>query len=113
MPSIEASAATAALSANGSADGTITVADTTIFYPGATAWLSNSTPANKRVLILKIVDSTHLKAKAILDSGSDATNLNYLGGSDFTAFTTALGARLSMPRQVVAIDPSFSKHNLI
>lgn len=111
MPSISVPAAGAALTANGTAVGLVTVADTTPFYAGALAWLSCNTPANMHVRITKILSATTMTVAMVLDSGSNVNNLSYAQGSDISAFTTAATARIDMPEQLVRVEFANAKRN--
>lgn len=110
MPNISVPKFGAALAANGGADGTLQVADTTNLYVGQTGWLSDTTGRTQHVVITTIVDATHVKAMNIADDGSNVNSLGYGTGSTFAAFTTVNGSRLDCPQQVVRVNqPTFSK----
>lgn len=109
MSAISIAPAGAAATADSTAAGVVTVADTSPFYPGAQAWLSSDS-ANKRVLIAKVLSATTMQLRILPDddSAANAVGPSY-GFSNLAAFTTALHTRIDMPEQVVRIDFAFSK----
>lgn len=110
MPNISVPKFGALLAANGGTDGTIQVADSTNLYVGQYGWLSDTTGLSKKIIVTTIVDGTHVKAMAVPDDGSNVNSLSYGAGSTFAAFTTANGARIDCPQQVVRVNqPTFSK----
>src|SRR5512144_2418814 len=101
MPSIQVPKFGEALAGNGTTSGSLQVASSTPYYVGCVAYLSDSTGRNQAVLITKIIDATHIQARAIANDGSSNVNtLSYSPGSDLSAFTTVNTARIDMPAQV-------------
>lgn len=102
MASIHVPEAYAVLTVDGGADGFVTVADNSKFYPGATAWLY-STSASQECTITELSGTTKVGLrfkKAYPSYGRDSC----------TAYTTALTSKLSMESQVVSVDqPTFAK----
>lgn len=102
----------AVLTANGGTDGTLTVASTTPYRAKAHAWVSSTTTAGVEVVIVSIIDSTHMQVRlktppntAPDQSPGYALNaLNY-GGSNMSAYTTADTARVDMPSQFIYNEP--------
>lgn len=97
-----------ALGANGSTAGILTVTDTTKYYVGAVAWLSDTTGLRQQIQITNILTSTTMQAKAIQALGSDVSTLNYLAGSDLSTFTTAHTARIDVSHQVVTVNDNYT-----
>lgn len=111
MPSIPVPSVSAtALTANGGSDGTLTVASTTLFYSGCIAYLRDTNGLTATVLITQILTATTMKARKVLDTGSNVNSLSYATGSDLSTFTTANSAKIAMPAQTAEVNqPTFSK----
>lgn len=105
---VEVPAVTAAFAADGTATGSIQVASTTGFYVGAEAYLINNAGAGARVIIVAITDATHLVARIVADDAANQLPLQrYGGGSNLAAWTLAGGAKISMPSQLVKVEPQW------
>ena|SRR5579872_1994217 len=110
--SISVRAASAALSANGNAGGYVTVADASAFYPGARAWLSDTTGRAQRCIITDIGFSgaNTIGLRFVADNvdmpqtASGVNNGPMYTRSDCSAFTTANGSRIEMDSGVVPIE---------
>jgi hypothetical protein len=83
--------------------GVAAVADSSKYWAGAEAWLSNGS-AQQRARITSIVDATHIQLRAIPeDQGGNVNSLTYAAGSDLSAYT-----RIDMPGQTIRIDPALT-----
>lgn len=112
MAGKDIAAAGAALTADGTADGSVTVASTTPFRAKARAFIrDNNTPAVE-VIIVEIVSATVMRLRLASPVPADLgqePNLglrgqNY-GASDMSAFTVAQSARIDMPAQFIYNEP--------
>lgn len=74
----------AALTANGGANGTLTVADTSSFRLGATVWLADTVGNNKELIVAAIVSATVI---AVRDA--NANRFDYWPAGLFTTAHTA------------------------
>ncbi|MDE1868244.1 MAG: hypothetical protein KGI08_11130 [Thaumarchaeota archaeon] len=95
----------AAFTADGTNKGVVTLASTTGFFAGATAWVSdtnNTTPVH--VLITEITDSTHLKVRKIW---TISANVGDYSTPDLSSFTAAHSSRIDQEPQTVE-DPNLS-----
>lgn len=95
----------AAFTVNGGADGFITVADNTSFYPGAFAWISSATQPSRRVQITSLSGATKIGVRFYGDSASGASfdaSISY-GRSDVSAFLLADAAAINQEGQVVRV----------
>ena len=98
----------AALTADGTSDGSITVASTTPFRETARAMLSDNDSPHREVIIVQIVSATVMKVRFVTpdpvapdQAPRYALNpLNY-GFSDVSAYTVAQSARIDMPNQFI------------
>jgi hypothetical protein len=109
---VEVPALTAAFTADGTATGTVTVASTTGFYQGAEAFLINTAGNGQRVLIVQVTDATHLVVRFIaVDLANQLPLQRYGGGSNMVtstpAWTLAGGSKISMPAQLVKVEPQW------
>jgi hypothetical protein len=120
MPHIQVPAASAALSADGS-KGYVTVADSTPYYPGCFAYLSDDgTAGSQRVLITGLGASGIVYLRFVVEvnqgynfqksqsSPQPLPSPNY-GNGDCTAWTTDNSARLSMWAQLAPVDANNAK----
>lgn len=102
----------AAFAADGGSDGYITVADNTIFYPGAFAWIVSSLVAARRVQVTNLSGATKVGVRFYGDSASGATagtSPSY-GRSDVSAYKLADSATLNQEAQAVrVVQPLFGK----
>jgi hypothetical protein len=106
---IDAQAYAQDFAANGGTNGVIQVADSSGFYVGCEGFV-RCDDAAARVLIVAVPDATHVKVRILPDLDKDRmAEQVYGGGSDVSAYTLAKNARLYMPGQVAAIEPSFVK----
>lgn len=113
MPSIDAPATFAALTADGGATGVLTVASTAAFYPKAFGFISDDNTASRRIQITEILSATTMAARFVQEenlatSNSQVQGPSY-GRSDFSAYTAGQNAKVWMPAQLVPVEPSFSK----
>lgn len=97
MPSIPVSKQFALLTADGGTDGTVQIADTTRWLPGAKVNLRDDNTDPILCVIVEKVGSNKLRLRAV---GSTAS---YGGSGTLAAYTTAQNASLSMDPQVVAV----------
>jgi hypothetical protein len=67
-----------ALTANGGADGSLTVTSTANFRKGARVWLASGTQTSVELVIDQIVDATHVKVR-----NPNVTGLAYYNCSAF------------------------------
>lgn len=107
MASIPVSAVSAAFTANGGADGYVTVASNAAFYPGATVWLSSTAVASQEAIVSDLSGSTKIGVRFVRAVG---TGPSY-GRNDCSAFLAADTAMISMPAQVVPILWAFAKRD--
>lgn len=124
MAGKDIAAAGAALTADGTADGSITVASTTPFRAKARAFIRDNNSAAVEVIIAEIVSATVMKLRfapttpARPDSQTingavygDQGPYNYglrgpnYGFSDMSGFTVAQSARIDMPAQFIYNEP--------
>jgi hypothetical protein len=104
MPNISAPETSVAVT-GASATGTITVANATLFKD-AKCWLFKTDgSASARVKIVSLISTTG--CKAVRFPNDDDGQFPGYGYSDLSAFNT--GSAISMDRQVVPVDPAFSK----
>ena len=83
---------TDAFTADGGADGVITIGDTSPYYAGAVVNLK-ATGLGAEAVITAIIDATHLKVRI--------NNSKKFGASDVSAYTLVKGATISMPDQIL------------
>lgn len=120
MPHLQVPAASAALSADGST-GYVTVTDSTPYFPGCFAYLSdNNTAGSQRVLITGLGAAGVVYLRFVRDvnqgygfqkgtfAGYNLPSPNY-GNSDCTAWLMANSARLSMGAQLAPVDANNAK----
>lgn len=104
--------ALAAFTANGGADGFITVADNTGFYPGALAWIWSSTQASRRVQITSLQGTTKIGVRFHGNAAEGETRgvAPSYGRDSVSAFLLADGATIDQEAQAVrVIQPTISK----
>jgi hypothetical protein len=99
-------AASAALTVDGSADGYVTVADNTVFFKGAQAFLSDGNTAATEAVITEIGAAGKVGLRIVTRQAPDDNSPGGLRGpnygrSDLTAFTVAQSAKLTMPSQFI------------
>jgi hypothetical protein len=109
MPHIEAPAASANCTADGTALGYVTVADNAPFFPGCEAWLKNDN-GSQRCLITDLV-STDQVGLRFLEEENCGSKLQpgHYGRSDCSAYTLLTNSRLYMPQQPAPVDPAYDK----
>jgi len=100
MPSTYVTEKHAALTADGTAAGLVTIASNEDWLPGVTAWLSSTTETSIEVVVAEQVGTTQLKLRA-------KTNKAQHGVSDVSAFTLADDAALSHEGQIVPVMATF------
>jgi hypothetical protein len=104
MPSIDVSSYSQAFAANGSASGSIQVADSSGFYVGCIGYLWRN-DAGARVMIVAIPDATHVQVRIIADDNEgQQIQQRYGAPSDLTGWTTALASKISMPAQLAKVE---------
>lgn len=105
MPFIDAPDATAALTANGGADGYVTVADATPFYPGALVWLRSNTVASKQYEITDIAAGNKIGVREVLSMYGGQTYAR----TPVNQFTTVDAATISQERGPVRVELTYNK----
>ena len=100
---------TAALTANGTAAGVVTVADTTLFPAGSICYLYADTQTSVCVKVIKVTAATTLVVR-IVPNPQILIAPTYGNSSDVSAFTTVRNAKLNCEQQVV--DEYASYHSL-
>lgn len=110
MHYIEVPATSAALSADGDAQGYVTVASNANFYPGATAWLTSNTQPAKYCKITDLSGATKIGLRFINEKTTSGAFVgpSYIRNS-CAAYLVADGARIDMEASVVPVEASFSK----
>lgn len=106
--------ASAAFATNGGADGYFTVTDSSPFYAGAYAWISDDDAnSQKRVQITEVITASQKIGLRFVADNENAPNgpvglaaLSY-GRSDISAYTTAKHARIDMEGQAVRIQQPY------
>jgi len=102
MPSIAVTKKFAYLTANGGADGTVEIADTTNWHPGAKVNLRSDDTEAIQCVIVEHVGGNKLRLRPVTSTAS------YGGSGTLAAYTTAQNASLSMEPQVVAVQFPFT-----
>lgn len=109
MPSIQIPAASADLTANGSAAGYATVTSNAAFYPGAKGWLQDDDGA-RRILIVSLSSTDKIYVRFIRDENDTMRGIGpSYGYSDISAYTTAKHSRIYQDAGLAPVDPAFSK----
>jgi hypothetical protein len=106
MPNIQIPQAVAAFAADGGADGFITVADNTPFYPGATVFLVDNNGLSQECVITKLSGATKIGVRFTNGpkaDGSPARGYNY-GRNPCDAFTLANGSRIMQDSQLCPVE---------
>ncbi len=105
MPMIEVPPASAAFTANGGATGIITVADSSVFYPGCEAFITHDSAAGVKVIIVAIASGTTLVARIVAEDTKEQPAIQRYGaGSNLSAYTSVGNAKLWMPRQLARVE---------
>lgn len=97
-------AASAALTVDGTADGYVTVADNSVFYKGAQAFLNAAGRSGVEVVVTEIAAGGKVGLRVLTRTphdGSPGLKPPSYGRSGLTAFTVALGYGLYMPEQFI------------
>lgn len=111
MPSIWVPEAYAAFAGNGGADGYVTVADNSKFYPGAEVFIVSDTVTGSRGKITDLVSTNKIGVRLLKEFPLQPPSY---GRSDLSAYLLADNAKIDMPAQVVPVNqPSFSKFPLL
>ena len=107
-------AAGAALTADGTADGSVTVASTTPFRAKAVGWINDNNSPALEVQVVEIVSATVMRLRALparraMNQYDKAGQVglagpNY-GSSDMSAYTVAQSARVDFPAQFIYDEP--------
>jgi hypothetical protein len=128
MAGRDVAAASAAFTANGGTDGSITMASTTAFRKNAKCWLTSSGQPSLKVIITEVTDATHLKVRSIPDqltlmtaaqigsapggSGGPVATVRHLGDfapkygtTDISAYTLAQTAKIDQESQFIYDEP--------
>lgn len=100
---------TAALTANATAAGVVTVANTALFPAGSICFLSGDTQTSVRVKVIKVTSATTLVVR-IVPYPEMLVAPTYGNASDVSNFTTARNSKLHCEQQVV--DEYASYHSL-
>lgn len=109
----------AALTADGTTDGSLTFAATANFRKGRTGWLKDGNSPSQKCLITEITSATVIKVKFVPDQMSIGTGAPLTGGtvrnlgdfapnygtSDCSAYTVAQSARFDMEPGFVYDEP--------
>lgn len=103
----EAAEVSAAITVNGTTTGFITVADNSVFYAGAQAFLQSAT-GQQEVKIVSIGAGGLIGLRAVSRAALQAGGVSGLqapqyGQSDMSAYTVAQAWKLYQPRQIVVI----------
>jgi hypothetical protein len=119
MAGKDVSAFGAALTSDGTSDGSLTFAATANFRKGRTGWLKDNNSPSQKCLITEITSATVIKVKFVADqlavpvgalqTGGETRQLgafapNY-GTSDCSAYTVAQSARFDMEPGFVYDEP--------
>ena len=117
MPNVEIPAANAAFSADGDAQGYITVASNAAFYPGAKVWLIK--PLGGAPFFLPLLQQagiiTDLNGATKIGVRFDnpiGTGPSY-GRNDCSAFTLADGSYIMQERQLVRVEQPIPEKRLV
>lgn len=103
MSSIIVSALNAALTADGTATGTVTIADTTTWIPGVKGNIRDNDSTPIAFVVVKVVSSTVLQLRSL-----ESTEKSKYGFSSMAAFTVAQQARIFRDQQTVPVNQSFT-----
>ena len=103
MPTTQTSKKHAALEANGTTDGKVTIPDNDGWLPGAIAYLDSTTQDPVEVRIAGTEGSDRLLVRR-----TDATGQARGAVSDVSAFLVVDGAKISMAQQVVAVSGPYT-----
>lgn len=108
---IQVEQAFALLTANGGADGSLAVADPTLFYTGCVGFVGSASVAPKRIIIVRVDDTAKkVYARVIADDNEQQQAVQIYGGtSNFTAYTTAQTAYVSMESQLARVEYAYSR----
>ena len=103
MASIFVPDAYAAFTANGGADGYVTVGDNSTFFPSARVWLWSNTVSPLEYIVTDLVGSTKIGVRKI---GSAPTYTR----TDISTLLLADSAKIAMDGQIVRVEqPTYSK----
>ena len=98
-----------AFAANGGVGGAIQVGNSRNYWPGAKAYISGTGLPGVTVIILALVDATHIRVGLHPDEGVITnSSCRQVAGStppDLSAYTTALSAKIDVPSQTVWMMP--------
>lgn len=115
MASIPVDGASAALSADGTSDGYVTVTDNSPYWPGATAWLTSNTKPAQECLITNLAAGGKVGLRFKQQNKATGIYMTALyTRSDCSAYKVADGARLEQePSVVPAVFESPAKKSSI
>jgi hypothetical protein len=119
MAGKDISAAGAAITADSTNAGVITIGSTTPFRAKAICWLSGTALASQKCIITEVTDATHLKVRLLPDQVTIGTGSPLTGGtvrnlgdfapkytnSDVSLYTLAANSRIDMDRQLIYDEP--------
>jgi hypothetical protein len=100
MPFLNTPVAFAALSADGNADGYVTVASNEAFYPGARVWLLSNVVASKEYLVTNLSGATLIGLREVRDRDGG----HRYGRTPVTQWKVAEAATISQEAQVVDVE---------
>jgi hypothetical protein len=107
-------AASAAFTANGGADGFITVTSNADFFPGAFAWVFSTTQTSKYCIITELSGSDKIGVRFFDKKTTSglSTGPSYIRDS-VAAFLLADGARIEQEAGVVPVFEGFVKKDKV
>jgi|SRR5579859_1842975 len=99
------------LAANGGADGSLTVADTSGFYTGCHGFVGSSGQPTKRIIIVRVDDTAKkVYARIVADDNEQQQAMQVYGGtSNFSAYTTAQTAYIAQEAGLARVEYQFSR----
>lgn len=103
MPFYNAPDAVAAITVDGDANGYVTVADASQFYPGARAWLRSNTQASKEYEVTDIATGNKIGLREV--PAERYGGVKY-GRTPVTQFKAAEGATICQSATTVAVELS-------
>lgn len=92
---------TAALTANGTTAGVVTVANSALFPAGSICWLNGDALDSVKVKVIKILSATTLSVRIIPEPSLNEQIPLYGQVSDISAYTTAKNSRINVEQQVI------------
>jgi hypothetical protein len=83
--------------ADGAPGGVVSVVDSSKFWPSSRGSVEATGLSGMEIMVLQLIDSTHIKIKEIDPFGPPRAVV--YSGANLTAYTVALGARITIPQQ--------------